>query len=125
MYLRQSEMKRGEVSEEVCYHFEVFEDFMSFEKQEKSESVVNEKMITTPPVEESKYATHCDDKVRCVTEIIEGKKYRIKDDYISGHDFSIGEIVVAKEHSDDYGQAVCTNGVVDWYVNVLEVELVD
>lgn len=118
----------GEISEEVCYHFEVFEDFMTFEKQEKHEGedgalcrVQEEVLSNTPPTKES---TPCDENIRDVTEIAEGGEYRIMDDYISGHAFSIGDIVVAKEHSDENGVALCEKGDVGWYVHVSEVEKV-
>lgn len=118
----------GEISEEICYHFEVFEDFMAFEKQEKHESedgalcrVQEDALVNTPPTKES---TRCERSHRSVTEIAEGEEYRIVDNYISGHDFSIGDIVVAKEHSDGNGAALCVKGHVGKYVHVSEVEKV-
>lgn len=125
----------GEISEEVCYHFEEFEDFMTFEKQEKSESedgalcrAQEEALSNTPPTKES---TPCDENLRGVTEIVEGvteiaegEKYRIIDDYITRHGFSIGDIVVAEEHSDENGAALCVKGYVGKYVHVSEVEKV-
>lgn len=118
----------GEVVEEVCYRFEMFEDFMAFEKQEKRESedgalcrVQEDALVNTPPTKES---TRCDENVRSVTEIEEGEEYRIIDDYITGHGFSVGDIVVAREHSGEKEVAFCEKGDEGWYVHVSEVEKV-
>jgi|SRR5690554_3836994 len=114
----------GEVSEEACYHFEVFEDFIAFEKQEE-DSLSEVALINTPPVEESEHADQCDEYDGCVTEIIEGEKYRIKGDDMSGHNFGVGDIVEAKENSDEHGFAFCETEEEGCYVHVSEVEPVD
>lgn len=98
----------GEISEEVSYHFEMFEDFMTFEKQEKVES-----------------DSFCNETSVPVIEIVEGEKYRIKGDYISGHYFDIGEIVTASADSDTKGNAFCETEREGWFVHVSEVEKVE
>lgn len=118
----------GEVNEDVCYHFEVFEDFMAFEKQEKmsgDDSPEEVALITTLPVEESEYETYCGDDPRCVTEIIEGKKYRIKGNDVSCHNFSTGEIVTASEDSNHNDEALCETEKERWWVHASEVEPID
>lgn len=114
----------GEVNEDVCYHFEVFEDFMAFEKQEK-DSLRDVALIAAPPVEESGYVGTCDDYAGRVTEIIEGKRYRIKGNDVSCHNFSTGEIVTASEDSNHNDEALCETEKERWWVHASEVEPID
>lgn len=86
----------GDVVEQIQYYFESYEDFIKFEDTKHE-----------PP-----------DGGTSV-DVVEGRKYEVLDN-ISGHEFPLGEIVIAECVMD--GVVRCSDGQETWYLDFKELK---
>ena len=92
----------GDVTEEIQYYFESYEDFIKFEEFIK--------------VEEDE---HDPDEGGTSADVVEGRKYVVVGN-TSDHEFPLGEIVIAECVMD--GVVRCSDGLDSWHLEYKELE---